>query len=517
MLAGMGFATSVRVGARASSGYGRRDPGQRDGAAAAEAAAEGDEAFIAFEHEVSQRQRPDEQWLGLRAQLRSMRLHAVEGASATHAELSVDDASVDLGICISLDVTPEAPHKIAGLLLQLAKRPADSSSAAAARAGRAGGGDAGADGGRDEGRTFSGGADRPRRPAGACRRLWPGRPRGQDPCHRQPIPLRLHGQDVHRGFDHAAGPGRQARPHRAHRPLPAGLSEPRHRRPCHGQQPAHPHRRHGRHLRRRNSSLTASSQRPPPTTSLSTAPGPPLFAPGARDEYSNYGFMLLGRIVETVAAVATTTTSPPTSSSPRGMTATGNQPETVRLPKRATGYMTGRQAGSALPTPSPGAARRPAAAIPPWATSARFADALMANRLLDAEHTRLLTNGGFTGADGKFWRYDFGAPAGDGRRYYGHNGGAPGMNGELRIFPAEPGHEPTPRRPRQPRPADRHRHGQLHHRPAALAPPREAPTHPRRQAATPLPGREGDGHERSGGGRRTPPRWSAWARSSGSR
>jgi len=29
----------------------------------------------------------------------------------------------------------------------------------------------------------------------------------------------------------------------------------------------------------------------------------------------------------------------------------------------------------------------------------------------------------------------------DGRRYFGHNGGAPGMNGELRIFPPEPGHE----------------------------------------------------------------------------
>jgi hypothetical protein len=64
----------------------------------------------------------------------------------------------------------------------------------------------------------------------------------------------------------------------------------------------------------------------------------------------------------------------------------------------------------------------------------------MTGRLLDAEHTKLLTEGGFTGADGKFWRYDFGASSADGRRFYGHNGGAPGQNGELRIFPASAGH-----------------------------------------------------------------------------
>jgi D-alanyl-D-alanine carboxypeptidase len=168
----------------------------------------------------------------------------------------------------------------------------------------------------------------------------------------------------------------------------------------------------------------------------------PLFAPGARNQYSNYGFMLLGRIVETVSGGSYDDYIAAHIFKPAGMTATGNQPEIVRLPKRANGYMAGLSstfynATDTLPwsgTPAGGG-------YSTVGDLGRFADALMANRLLDAAHTKMLTDGGFTGADGKFWRYDFGAPAGDGRRFYGHNGGAPGMNGELRIFPAGGGHD----------------------------------------------------------------------------
>jgi CubicO group peptidase (beta-lactamase class C family) len=166
----------------------------------------------------------------------------------------------------------------------------------------------------------------------------------------------------------------------------------------------------------------------------------PLFAPGARTAYSNYGFMLMGRIVEVVSGQSYDDYIAAHIFAPAHMTATGNQPETVRLPHRVTGYMTQRgqlvSAADTLPwsgTPAGGG-------YSTVGDLARFADALMANRLLDAAHTKLLTTGGFTGPDGKLLRYDFGAPSGDGRRFYGHGGGAPGMNGELRIFPAEPGH-----------------------------------------------------------------------------
>ncbi|HEY0436134.1 MAG TPA: serine hydrolase domain-containing protein, partial [Phenylobacterium sp.] len=166
----------------------------------------------------------------------------------------------------------------------------------------------------------------------------------------------------------------------------------------------------------------------------------PRFAPSARTEYSNYGFMLLGRIVEVVSGQSYDDYIASHIFAPAHMTATGNQPETVVLPHRATGYMTrGARILSAADT-QPWSGTPAGGGYSTTGDLARFADALMANRLLDAAHTTLLTTGGFTGPDGKLLRYDFGAPAGDGRRFYGHNGGAPGMNGELRIFPAEPGH-----------------------------------------------------------------------------
>jgi hypothetical protein len=46
-----------------------------------------------------------------------------------------------------------------------------------------------------------------------------------------------------------------------------------------------------------------------------------------------------------------------------------------------------------------------------------------------------LTTGEITGPGGLVARYDFGAETSEGRRFLGHNGGAPGMNGELRVFP----------------------------------------------------------------------------------
>ena len=167
---------------------------------------------------------------------------------------------------------------------------------------------------------------------------------------------------------------------------------------------------------------------------------PPRFAPGARTEYSNYGFILLGRIVEAVSGQSYDDYIASHIFAPARMTATGNQPETMHPPGLAVGYTD--QKGQLVPDVDTLPWRGTAAGggYSTVGDLARFADALMADRLLDAAHTKLLTTGGFTGLDGKLPRYDFGAQAENGRRYFGHNGGAPGMNGELRIFPAELGH-----------------------------------------------------------------------------
>jgi D-alanyl-D-alanine carboxypeptidase len=168
---------------------------------------------------------------------------------------------------------------------------------------------------------------------------------------------------------------------------------------------------------------------------------PPVFAPGAKTQYSNYGFVLLGRIVEVVSGQSYDDYIARHIFAPAHMTETGNQPETVHLAHRATGYMYEKgqliSAADTLPwrgTPAGGGYSTVEDLL-------NFADALMANRLLDPAHTKLLTTGAITGADGSQLRYDFGDQLGDGRRYFGHGGGARGMNGDLRIYPAQPGHD----------------------------------------------------------------------------
>jgi CubicO group peptidase (beta-lactamase class C family) len=161
----------------------------------------------------------------------------------------------------------------------------------------------------------------------------------------------------------------------------------------------------------------------------------PLFPAGSRQAYSNYGFMLLGRIVEAASGLSYDDYIQRHVFAPAGMTATGNAPETMPMPRRSVSY-----------TGAPGQIRSAADTLPWRGTPAgggystvgdmlRFATALTSNRLLDQDHYRLLTTGGVIGPDGRLLRYDFGSQSPNGRRYLGHNGGAPGMNGELRIYP----------------------------------------------------------------------------------
>jgi hypothetical protein len=55
--------------------------------------------------------------------------------------------------------------------------------------------------------------------------------------------------------------------------------------------------------------------------------------------------------------------------------------------------------------------------------------------LLDAKHTTLLTTGKVETPRGGKYAYGFEDTIDGGVRSFGHGGGAPGMNGDLRIFP----------------------------------------------------------------------------------
>jgi len=65
----------------------------------------------------------------------------------------------------------------------------------------------------------------------------------------------------------------------------------------------------------------------------------------------------------------------------------------------------------------------------------RFANALTGLKLMDKASLDKLTTGVLTAPDGTPFRYDFTSKTSEGRVYWGHGGGAPGMNGDLRIFP----------------------------------------------------------------------------------
>src|SRR5262249_17725764 len=64
-----------------------------------------------------------------------------------------------------------------------------------------------------------------------------------------------------------------------------------------------------------------------------------LFPPGSRYQYSNYGFVLLGRIMEIVSGMSYYDYVRSHVYEPAGMKSTDSLPETVDIPNRSTGYL----------------------------------------------------------------------------------------------------------------------------------------------------------------------------------
>ena len=154
----------------------------------------------------------------------------------------------------------------------------------------------------------------------------------------------------------------------------------------------------------------------------------PAFEPGARFEYSNYGFVLLGAVIEAVSGTPYYEYVREYLFRPAGMTSTDSLPESEEVPNRAIGYMSGMV---------------PNTDILPWRGMAagggystvgdlmRFAEALRSGRLIShatlAEATRPQSEVSYG--------YGFVVQGEGSLRSYGHGGGFPGMNGDLRAFP----------------------------------------------------------------------------------
>ena len=157
------------------------------------------------------------------------------------------------------------------------------------------------------------------------------------------------------------------------------------------------------------------------------------FTPGSREVYSNYGFVLLGAVIERVTRMSYHDVIRKQIFLPTGMAHSGTEPEEQVRGLISVGYT---QTENGLTDNRNLLPWRGTAAGGGYSTVGdllRFGDALLKGRLLStkwlSEATREQTPSGL---------YGFGFQLGGSgeTRYFGHAGGAEGMNGALRIYPA---------------------------------------------------------------------------------
>ena len=161
-----------------------------------------------------------------------------------------------------------------------------------------------------------------------------------------------------------------------------------------------------------------------------------MFEPGSRWMYSNYGFVLLGAIIEKVSGQSYYDYVRDHVYQPAGMTLTASEPEDQLVANRSVGYM--RRPGVVGLQPNTDTLPYRGMAAGGGYTTVedllRFANALTSHKLLNAQYTTLLTTGKVDARGGKY-AYGFSEQTAGGVRSIGHGGGAPGMNGDLVIYP----------------------------------------------------------------------------------
>lgn len=159
----------------------------------------------------------------------------------------------------------------------------------------------------------------------------------------------------------------------------------------------------------------------------------PEFTPGSRESYSNYGYVLLGAVIERISGQSYHSYVHHNIFKPAGMLATGAEPEDQVRAQLSVGYMHSEKGlvdnRNTLPW-------RGTAAGGGYSTTADlqlFAQALLNGKLVSAttlaEATRRQAPSGLFG-------YGFQLGGEGTARHFGHAGGAEGMNGALRIYPA---------------------------------------------------------------------------------
>ncbi len=156
------------------------------------------------------------------------------------------------------------------------------------------------------------------------------------------------------------------------------------------------------------------------------------FEPGSKMEYSNYGFVLLGILIEKVSGTSYYDYVHRYVFVPAGMSSTGALPEAEAVPRRASGYMRkhGKWVSNAATLPYRGMAA--GGGYTTVGDMLRFAQALEAGKLVSramlAEATKSQTDEGWYG-------YGFITVGKGPLRRFGHTGNHDGMDADFRIFP----------------------------------------------------------------------------------
>ena len=167
---------------------------------------------------------------------------------------------------------------------------------------------------------------------------------------------------------------------------------------------------------------------------------PLLFEPGQQWMYSNYGFILLGAVIEKVSGQSYYDYVREHVYQPAGMTATGSEPEDQIVPGRAVGY-------TATAGDERGDAEYPDAALSRHRGGRRLHDRGRPAAVRECAHrpppARRPAHRSPDGRQGRCDRRPLRLRVLERRvngvRSFGHGGNAPGMDGALEIFP-ESGH-----------------------------------------------------------------------------
>jgi CubicO group peptidase (beta-lactamase class C family) len=155
-----------------------------------------------------------------------------------------------------------------------------------------------------------------------------------------------------------------------------------------------------------------------------------LFQPGSRYQYSNYGFVLLGRIIEKASGISYYDYVRSRIFGPAGMKSTDSLPETEVIPGRATGYLRRDANWTSNADTLPWRGMAAGGGYSTVRDLLRFATALESGKLISKTMLAQATT-----PHRQQYGYGFIIQGNGPLKNYGHSGGAPGMNGDLRIFP----------------------------------------------------------------------------------